>query len=1024
MRSKKNRIYKRRSRKQKGGNNIIYIKKSNRTEADALDPIFKILFNEDKIEYTDDISKASLAVAYNRDDAIDIPYIGFVGEHKDNIDSTILNDKSLINLVGTQEESILSLPNTYYFPNFLYVGPTNKTMPYEREYINNERPFTAAYIASHSPLHREEMFNALRKLDSTVDGLGIANHTKDVVLPQKWWDLPSIYKDYKFGFAMENKNENGYITEKIMNVFRGGAIPLYWGTSKVKEIFNPESFIYLNDYESLDKAAEDIIRISKDNSLLKKYQEAAIFNKNYKVDYYNYYMNPPPQWLYNITSKIYDNLYKAKERKKEFKAFVVNLDKRTDRWENIQTRFKSYPFELERVSAVIHEKPYAGCTLSYQKVIQMAKDKNMESVLIFEDDNDPFTDFVSNWRIIKKWLDENLDKWDIFNGSPRIEYYDTVKVKYNLDNNIKLLISNLILNGNFLYFNKKIYDKILNFKVDDGKNSLSVALDRFIGDSNNFNMLFSYPFLSFQQNDFSDTLSYYDDKTNDHQMRLNKIKEIVEKDIQNGGNSSISYVINLPKNVERWNTIQKNFKDSSIKLVQFLADENMNEPAKGLASTFIRLVEMAKNNNMSTLLFFEDDTKPLDNFDKRWNITKKWLDDNMGEWEVFNGGPRTVDWYPFDAKVKIKLEENVNLLEPNYFFAANWIYLNSSVFDKILSEKDNIYHIDQYLSNLKKIVIYPFLGSQENGYSNLEKKERNFSNWNSKIESNFKKILNKSGGKRKTKKKKQKGGNTNLILRSHDGGFFSNFNKLIAYLKANNDITKITFDVKSLGSGTASGFLNKNNELFSKLFEPYDENVPIIKELIVDEYKENLEITGTYAAQFYGNNRNNLQPYNNVFTKYIKLKKELQEKIDLQIDTMKKMNVEQIIAIFIRNKALAYEQPKGKMPRNIDYENALNKIDKTKKTGYFFCIDNEEDLEYFKNKYSPYYYTKIRRSKTSMNTEAHRASNGSMKDLEDSYIEVALLSKCDILAHCLSNMVTASLYMNMNQESIFVENNE
>ena len=183
-----------------------------------------------------------------------------------------------------------------------------------------------------------------------------------------------------------------------------------------------------------------------------------------------------------------------------------------------------------------------------------------------------------------------------------------------------------------------------------------------------------------------------------------------------------------------------------------------------------------------------------------------------------------------------------------------------------------------------------------------------------------------------------------------------------------------------------------------------------------------MEITGPHAAQFYGNNRNKLQPYNIALIKYIRLKKNIQDKIDIQIANMKNMNVEQIIGIFIRNKALGYEQPKGKMPTNTDYENALNQIDKTKTTGYFLCIDNEEDLEYFKNKYSPNYYTNIRRSKTSNDTEPHRASNGTLNDLEDSFIEVALLSQCNILVHCLSNMVTASLYMNMNQESIFVEN--
>ena len=38
----------------------------------------------------------------------------------------------------------------------------------------------------------------------------------------------------------------GYVTEKIVNAFLAGSIPIYWGSRAVLEIFNPESFIYAN----------------------------------------------------------------------------------------------------------------------------------------------------------------------------------------------------------------------------------------------------------------------------------------------------------------------------------------------------------------------------------------------------------------------------------------------------------------------------------------------------------------------------------------------------------------------------------------------------------------------------------------------------------------------------------------------------------------------------------------------------------------------------------------------------------
>ena len=70
---------------------------------------------------------------------------------------------------------------------------------------------------------------------------------------------------------------------------------------------------------------------------------------------------------------------KRKEKTKKYKggnktkAYVINLDKRTDRWEQIQDKFKGSSFELERVSAVEDPNAYLGCSLSFQKVIQIRR---------------------------------------------------------------------------------------------------------------------------------------------------------------------------------------------------------------------------------------------------------------------------------------------------------------------------------------------------------------------------------------------------------------------------------------------------------------------------------------------------------------------------------------------------------------------------------------------------------------------------------------------------------------------------
>ena len=246
----------------------------------------------------------------------DKPYIFFnaepgVANSKDY--KSVLNDKKCVACFIT---SIVPLKNekTYYLPFLLCRGEhIFNSSPFERKYVNNERNKFAAYIAHHSPKHREEFFNLLRSKNSTVESLGKSLNTNQVTLPKKWDNLQQIYKDYTFGIAMENTNEDGYITEKIMNVFLGGAIPLYWGSSKVKEIFNTKAFIYINDFPSFEDCVNHIIELSKNKSIIQQMQNEPIFNYSNPLELWKYYDTPSPQWVVNISNQITKRIHDISE---------------------------------------------------------------------------------------------------------------------------------------------------------------------------------------------------------------------------------------------------------------------------------------------------------------------------------------------------------------------------------------------------------------------------------------------------------------------------------------------------------------------------------------------------------------------------------------------------------------------------------------------------------------------------------------------------------------------------------------
>ena len=60
-------------------------------------------------------------------------------------------------------------------------------------------------------------------------------------------------------------------------------------------------------------------------------------------------------------------------------AYVINLDERNDRWEQIQNSFKQYNIHLERISAIRDPVGWKGCGYSHMKVIKMAKEQNLQS---------------------------------------------------------------------------------------------------------------------------------------------------------------------------------------------------------------------------------------------------------------------------------------------------------------------------------------------------------------------------------------------------------------------------------------------------------------------------------------------------------------------------------------------------------------------------------------------------------------------------------------------------------------------
>lgn len=64
--------------------------------------------------------------------------------------------------------------------------------------------------------------------------------------------------DYAYSIVVENSKRDTYFTEKIIDCFLTGTIPIYWGTNKVTEYFDPNGIIFFRDTGELELILKNI----------------------------------------------------------------------------------------------------------------------------------------------------------------------------------------------------------------------------------------------------------------------------------------------------------------------------------------------------------------------------------------------------------------------------------------------------------------------------------------------------------------------------------------------------------------------------------------------------------------------------------------------------------------------------------------------------------------------------------------------------------------------------------------------
>ena len=398
----------------------------------------------------------------------------------------------------------------------------------------------------------------------------------------------------------------------------------------------------------------------------------------------------------------------------------INLDKRIDRKILIEKELlRVFPYDkISRFSALYHPTPYAGCTMSHIGVLKLAKKNNWNNVLIVEDDMEWCNFTIKNVDIFENLIKNPYDV--IMLGGAFIRYNKQTYKLTSASTAHCYLVSNHYYDTLIENLNDGL-QKLIKFKHTD-KNANDQHWKLLQAKDNWFIVV---PCIATQSEGFSDNGGMVTD-----------IRSLIGKVIINDESSikeditieKIVY-INLEHRKDRKQQIEKElsiFPKDTVLRFNAILDKGNGHVGCGLSH--IAVLEMAIKENWSNVLIVEDDMV--------WNKT------------VFDSGMKTLTDLiknPYDVIVLggtdvkhndkthklLECKTTTAYLVNRHYFQKLLDCFKTTVINLLRFGQPNIYAIDQTWKSLQQTdnwyVIYPALSIQSPGYSDIEKRNIDYS---------------------------------------------------------------------------------------------------------------------------------------------------------------------------------------------------------------------------------------------------------------------------------------------------------
>jgi len=299
----------------------------------------------------------------------------------------------------------------------LHFATTKHSIPF------NERKEFCGFVVSNPICNfRNETFKAVNNYKKVNSGGALYNNIGgQLSLKYPGGGCADISKyhffsNHKFTISFENSQAAGYITEKVLHAKIAGCIPIYWGDNNTDTDFVSNSFINISNISDSQKIV-DIIKLLENNSkVCEHYASTPILDKDKTEKAFNIISNMATKILDLATNKIAIVKTNTKLLEKIDKIYIINLDSRPDRLENlykeepylknIATRIPAingktlqlnkFIYNIFKNNTFFWKKSVIGCFLSHIIAWTQIINESSDYFLILEDDV----------RFDKNWIDK------------------------------------------------------------------------------------------------------------------------------------------------------------------------------------------------------------------------------------------------------------------------------------------------------------------------------------------------------------------------------------------------------------------------------------------------------------------------------------------------------------------------------------------------------------------------------------------------------------------------------------------